>query len=603
MGSELGLRVAQLRVRALGTGGEAAPVAPRRSSLWAVPVWLPVVVVAWLAFAQRWITDDGFINFRIVRMIEAGHGPVFNAGERVEAHTSVLWIWTLVVGDVVLPLPLEWVAVVLGVAATGAGLVTATLASRQVWRAVGAGDRPFLPAGTVVLAALPPVWDFATSGLEGGLAFGWIGAVALVLARWATHDRLLSRPAGVLLGLGPLLRPDLALVSLVTIGAVVAVQWPTATGWRRRLAPLVAAGALPVAYQVFRMGYYAALVPNTALAKAAGSTRWGQGWFYVRNLLDPYWLHWALVVVAVAVGGPLVRRAVGHDARAVVAVLALPAAGLLSTVYMVRTGGDYMHARLLLPALWLVLVPFAVVPLPRRSQPALVVALGAITAWAIWCGGFLRAPISATGESGWVVDARPMLTSFVGDNPMGPASIGWGPGSPIANLPPSDVYVEATPVMADPPDDLRVPANAAFAIGLPGYVHGPDVYVLDRLGLADPVGSRLEVHDPRQPGHEKLLPDAWLVARLSRGHLDLEDLPLAVVVPGLHTSAPHELRADAAAARRALRCHDVEELLDAVREPLTPGRFLDNLVSAPRLTFLEIPPDPDDAQRTLCGAE
>ena len=596
MGDGVALRAVDGRVRAAGDG--------RSWRLWAVPLWLPAVILGWQAFALRWITDDGFINLRIVRMIEAGHGPVFNAGERVEAHTSVLWIWTLVVGDVVLPLPLEWVAVTLGIALTLLGVVAATLASRHVWRTVGAGDRPLLPAGTIVLAALSPVWDFATSGLEGGLAFAWIGVVALVLARWATDEQPLSRPAAVLLGLGPLIRPDLAVVSLVAVGAVVAVQWRTATAtatrWLDRLRPLGVASALPLAYQVFRMGYYAALVPNTALAKAADTARWGQGGLYLRNLFGPYRLTLALLLVAGAVAVPLVRLAAGHGPRAVVALLALPGAGLLTTVYIVRLGGDYMHARLLLPSLWAVLVPFAAVPLPRRRQPVLVVALGALAAWAVWCGGFLRAPRSVDGESGWIVDARPTLVAVLGDNPMGPASPGWDAGSSIIDMRGSDVYVEGVPVDVDPPDDLRVPAYAAFGIGLPAYVQGPDVYFLDRLGLADPVGSRLRVDEPGQPGHEKLLPDAWLAARLSSGRFDTAGLPLGAFVPALYASPPGELRSDVAAARRALRCDDIRELRDAVREPLTPGRFLDNLVSAPRLTLLEIPPDPHEAERTLC---
>ena len=30
-----------------------------------------------------------------MRQILAGHGPVFNPGERVEANTSALWTWLL----------------------------------------------------------------------------------------------------------------------------------------------------------------------------------------------------------------------------------------------------------------------------------------------------------------------------------------------------------------------------------------------------------------------------------------------------------------------------------------------------------------------------
>ena len=75
----------------------------------AVVLLLPALVVAERGWNRRWITDDGFINLRIEQMVLHGHGPVFNAGERVEATTSTLWLWALVAGDVVLPLRLEWV--------------------------------------------------------------------------------------------------------------------------------------------------------------------------------------------------------------------------------------------------------------------------------------------------------------------------------------------------------------------------------------------------------------------------------------------------------------------------------------------------------------
>ena len=45
------------------------------------------------------VGDDGFINLRVVSQIKAGNGPVFNAGERVEAATSpeasLAWALTL----------------------------------------------------------------------------------------------------------------------------------------------------------------------------------------------------------------------------------------------------------------------------------------------------------------------------------------------------------------------------------------------------------------------------------------------------------------------------------------------------------------------------
>jgi arabinofuranosyltransferase len=59
--------------------------------------------------------------------------------------------------------------------------------------------------------------------------------------------------------------------------------------------------------------------------------------------------------------------------------------------------------------------------------------------------------------------------------------------------------------------------------------------------------------------------------------------------------------ASVAAARRALRCGALRELLDAVGEPVTTGRFADNVAFALRERALRVPEDPVAAERELCG--
>ena len=45
------------------------------------------------------LQDDSFITFRYVKNFLAGHGLVFNPGERVEGYTSFLWLWILTAGS------------------------------------------------------------------------------------------------------------------------------------------------------------------------------------------------------------------------------------------------------------------------------------------------------------------------------------------------------------------------------------------------------------------------------------------------------------------------------------------------------------------------
>jgi arabinofuranosyltransferase len=67
-----------------------------------ISLWLSVLVVAglfgWGAWQRRWIADDGLIVLRTVRNLLAGNGPVFNAGERVEANTSTVWSYLVTLG-------------------------------------------------------------------------------------------------------------------------------------------------------------------------------------------------------------------------------------------------------------------------------------------------------------------------------------------------------------------------------------------------------------------------------------------------------------------------------------------------------------------------
>src|SRR5687767_4310236 len=175
---------------------------------------LPVALYAAGAWRRRWVSEDGFITLRVVEQLLAGNGPVFNAGERVEASTSPAWTLILAAAGLLTPFPLEMVAVTLGWVAAVGGLILGVLAARRLWLDGGGSSPAVVPCGILVVVAVAAFRDFATSGLETGLTFLWLGASAFVLAGEA--DRRRARRwwwAPVLVGFGPLVRPDLVLVA------------------------------------------------------------------------------------------------------------------------------------------------------------------------------------------------------------------------------------------------------------------------------------------------------------------------------------------------------------------------------------------------------
>ncbi len=549
---------------------------------------LPVLYLADRAWSRRWMSDDGFITLRVVHQLLDGNGPVFNAGERVEASTSALWTYVLAFADLVTPVRLEWIAVLLGIALTLGGVALATAGATTLLGVEGRGAL-LLPAGAAVLAALTPVWTFSSSGLEGGLAFTWLGACLLVLARWAMREPRLSATAAALLGLGPLVRPDLGLFSALFLAGVLATQW-RGDRWRDRARLLAAALALPVAYEVFRMGYYGSLVPNPAIAKEASREAWTSGWRYLREATLPYWL-W-LPLLALLAGGyaPLVAAARRRRAsRPLVVLAAFGIGGLAHAAFVTRVGGDFMHARLLLPSIFAVVAPVAAVPVQRRWFPAL-----AVLPWAVVAAVGLRASADSVGIFGH--DERTLVT--VGD-------FGWGRRqAERAWFTGDGAYFGRTRLSAPPNPEHGDVAVAMFGLGIGGYALPNDVYVLDLLGLADVLTAHLELDRRGIVGHEKPLPPPWIAALLTApgSDVDADELPLPTRFGVRALDDPDRAPFDerVAVAREVLDCSELRDLLEASSGRLTPRRFLENIVDAAANTVMRIPPEPEDARAELC---
>ena len=154
-----------------------------------------------------------------------------------------------------------------------------------------------------------------------------------------------------------------------------------------------AALAAPVLYELWRMAYFALVVSNTTLAKSAGAS-WGQGLTFLWDFVAPYalWLPFVLLVPLVA---PRVARWWrGGDRTGVVLLVAPVVAGLVDLVAVVHVGGDYMGARLALPAFLSICLPLYLDASQLRT--VLVVPVVGLAVWALVCGGWLR-PDAAPG--------------------------------------------------------------------------------------------------------------------------------------------------------------------------------------------------------------
>jgi arabinofuranosyltransferase len=576
---------------------------PHVRGLGRVAPWLPLAAPACLmaafGFARRWVGDDGFINVRVAGQLLAGRGFVFNAGERVEAVTSPAWVMLVAAGGA-LGFRLEDVAWGLGLAATLAGLSLASAATIDPRRHTRSLQ---LPLGLLCYACVPAAWDYATSGLENGLGVAFLGGSYWLVARAARGSSGWLWTSAVL-GCAPLVRPDFYLL----VAPLLAFALVCAAGWPERLALIGASAAPGAAYQVFRMGYFANLVPNTALAKEAFLARWEDGAHYLWNTIGLYWLFVpGAVLLLLAVARELrARSALSSGFRAAVA-----AGGLLHMAYVVRLGGDFMHARLLLPGVFAFFSALPLVSVERRAgwrERWLELAGCALAyAWCLVCATQLRPSATNDGdigdERGWHARlagaSHPTRIEHYAGFPFHryatelkqrldascPAATGTCRRVLITERRDGELEdedpVAVLPLAPGATPDGVLGVVASRPLGITSAVLGLQVSLVDFYGLADALGARQTLTDRGRPGHEKGWNTYWVAATYA--------------AKGSTTDGRvHN-------ARSALGCGALAELRRATTEPLSWGRFWQNVLRAPSFHRLRVPASTWQAKWQFCG--
>ena len=590
-----------------------------RVSLW-VSVAVVAVLFAWGSWQRRWIADDGLIVLRTVRNLLAGNGPVFNQGERVEANTSTAWTYLMYAGSWVGgPMRMEYVALALALFLSVLGVALLMLGAGRLYAPSLRGRRAImLPAGAMVYIALPPARDFATSGLESGLTLAYLGLLWWMMVCWSQpvrgrpDSRVFVGALAFVAGFSVLVRPELALMG----GLALIMMLTAARSWRRRLLVVVAGGFLPLAYEIFRMGYYGLLVPGTALAKDAAGDKWSQGMIYLSNFNAPYAV-WIPVVLLLPLGAlliaarrrpsflrPVLAPDYGRLARAVQSPPAVVAfvlvSGLLQGFYWIRQGGDFMHARVLLAPLFCLLAPVAVIPVlvpdgkdySRETGywvagTASLLWLG-VAGWSLWAANSPGMGDDATHVTySGIVDERRFYAQATGhahpltaadylDYPRMAAILTALDNTPDgALLLPSGNYTQwdlvpmLQPAPGSPPGSTapQKPQHAVFFtnLGMVGMNVGLDVRVIDQIGLANPIAQHTERLKHGRIGHDKNLFPDWVIA----------DGPWVKMYPGI----PGYLDANwVAQAVAALHCPETEAVLSSVRAPMTLHRFVSNVL-------------------------
>lgn len=430
-------------------------------------VWLMIALLLILALRRAWVCDDAYITFRVVDNLINGYGPVWNVSERVQVFTNPLWM----------------LSVSALYALTGEPYLTSiflSLSLTLLTAIVLAGGIARSPQGALlallVLVLSNAFVDYSTSGLENALAHLLLALfIAVYLNR--PHSLLLL---SLLASLGGLNRLD----ALPLYLPALAFAWVSQIKEKSVGRPLLVLvlGQMPLlVWLAFATFYYGSTLPNTALAKLAtgipARALVDQSWAYLGNSLrnDP------LTLAAIGGGVVLSLFCWRQDRRTL-----FVAAGIgLYLVYLVRIGGDFASGRFLtVPLLCAVtlIAQFAWTHCARRVRVGaalLILLLGLLsphpTVLAHY-GDYEGAPWDVFVDRRGIADERmwyyPEMALFhAGQVSTSPNHLWRRDGERLRTIGSSVIVIDS--------------------IGMRGYYAGPNVHLVDKWALADPLLARL----------------------------------------------------------------------------------------------------------------
>jgi arabinofuranosyltransferase len=313
-----------------------------------------------LILSTSFIQDDAYISFRYARNLAAGNGMVWNVGDDqpVQGYTNFLWtaLMTLPIG---LGISVEEYIKVLGIAI---GLLTIIFAYRFAADLFKSRRKALVPA--LLLSTNYSFLAYCTGGLETQLV-ALLATICWYIAYRAVNQKsennldylkgIYSQQASILLisvvaGLAFLTRPDSVLISVPCIAYTTTALFRDGSVrcWNI-LPPLTLPFATILAAKLsFSYFYYGSILPNTFYIKADSFSliNLKLGAFYLLQFLVFYGL---IPIIFLLVFRVLSARHAIHLSKVELIYWFLGSAVLLTWLYSLRVGGDFMEFRFLVP--------------------------------------------------------------------------------------------------------------------------------------------------------------------------------------------------------------------------------------------------------------
>lgn len=302
-----------------------------RAVVWTLALCATLVLFLHASSYSTYFPDDAYISLRYADRFANGLGLTWTDGERVEGYTNFLWVvLTAAIGSCMDTF--ELAPRVLGYTAAALGVFALFYAAGT--RVKDAGVSAFCAAAT--LAGSNAIAAYTGSGLEQPLVvalLAWAVVLSYPVVEDSRSDLRVVLPAGVVLGLLPLTRPDALLFVVVTLCVIVLRRPHRAAAYRAAFRVGLVSLAIVAVHLAFRRAYYGDWVPNTYHAKVAFNLgRAREGLRYLEVSAKP-------VIPLLAVAG-LAVVVLAFDAQRRFRALLLASLALAWCAAVIALGGD-----------------------------------------------------------------------------------------------------------------------------------------------------------------------------------------------------------------------------------------------------------------------
>jgi len=341
-------------------------------------IWIITAVVVIYGIYQiislAWVGDDAFISYRYAKNLIDGNGLVFNIGERVEGYTNFLWT-IMTAGALYAGFePILFTQII----TAASYIITVGLLIIFSIRLSGLKNSGLSFVVPIAALAILVQYDYhvwATSGMETAFVAFLITSAYILMVRG--QSRKMYFLSGLILTVAVLTRPDSMIFYVMGLIFVI-IQ---SRGYRRGIIYyLIPVLLIFVPYWIWRYSYYGYPFPNTYYAKSIYMSWYSQGLTYLLTYMKTYYILFLLPLVVLAALPRLsiqflTRR---HFDNEIDRAWFL---GILFIVpyvfYVVRIGGDFMHARFFIPItpIAFIFLETAVVCITKKKDPRIILGM------------------------------------------------------------------------------------------------------------------------------------------------------------------------------------------------------------------------------------